>query len=724
MTALVEHIGKYLLAGEIGAGAHGKVVKARDTVLDRIVALKSLKSSDTPEADRKVILREAKTLAQLRHPNIVTLYELVEQNDETYLVMEYVDGAPLSERLKDGALPLNDALAIAGALMDGLSLVHGHDITHGDIKPGNIVLDKTDVPRLIDFGLATMSGRDDVLATVSAGGATVTSLAGTLPYLAPEVIMGQPADARADIFSLGAVLYEMLAGRRAFSADSQGATLQRVLNDEPPPLRDIRPEIPVVVEALVVRMLEKDVGQRFQTMARASAALAAARGDSSWAAGLKLRLRQVQRLLQRRRAAPQWAKIVVAAAAFGVIAWAGMVVTNDVAPPISVRMEQGIDLVRHFEKKDAVKDAQDLFGRILSDDPDHAAASAGLSLALIREYTSMETDPATLRRATAYAEASLKADPHLALANIAAAWAAEFNSDFVRAHELYDAAEVLDTGNPLTLEGRARALKKQGDYDGAMAVLEKAIEMHPDEAIFYGGLGEVCSRKGEYEKAEQAFRKSIALVPDNPIAYASLSHELHMQGKTAEAISVVQDGLKIERNAKLYNNLGAYLFFQGRYGQAAQAFERTLELEGNTHYYFYWANLADAYRWTPGKESDAALAYRRAIQLLQSDLSRRPNHPALNSRNALYHAKLGDKETARRSLDVVLARAELPPIQLYRATVTLEILNDRTAALDMLERTIDAGYAFNEIANDPELSVLRQDPAWQQLLARKEIIHG
>ncbi len=724
MAAPAGLVGKYILLGDIGSGAHGVVVQARDTVLGRTVALKSLKSGVSRAADGDGILREAKTLAQLRHANVVTLYEIIEQDGETYLVMEYVDGAPLSDHLDRGAFEIVDALAIADQLLDALAAAHALGIVHGDIKPGNIVLDQAGVPRLIDFGLAKIDGREDALATISAGGEATTSLQGTLPYMAPEIVMGRAGDARADIFSLGAVLYEMLCGKRAFDAESQGAVLQRILNDAPAPLRKLRPEIPASVEAVVARMLEKDEDARFQSMAQARAGFAAARGEGGAAALAVMRLKQWARVLLRRRATPQWAKIVGAAAALGVVAWAGLVISRDVAPPVSVRMEQGIGLVRHFEKKGAVKEAQDLFGRILSDDPDHAAASAGLALALIREYTSMETDPATLRRATAYADASLKADPHLALANIAAAWAAEFNSDFTRAHELYDAAEMLDPGHPLALEGRARTLKKQGDYDGAIAVLEKAIETHPEERIFYDDYGGLLSRQGEYAEAEKIFRKGISIESDSAFSYANLAQVLHMQGKTAEAISIIQDGLKVEKNPKLYNNLGVYLFFQGRYAQAATAFERTLEFEGNTQTYFYWANLADAYRWVPEKRDDAELAYRRAVQLIQTDITKRPKHPGLNSRLALYAAKGGDASLAKSSLAIAVTPPVSQPIIFYRAGVTKEILGDRISAINLLERAIDAGYAVNEIINDPELAKLRQDPAWQQLLARKGITHG
>lgn len=718
MCAAAECVGKYQFEAELGAGAHGRVVKARDLVLGRTVALKSLRSQKRANADQKALLDEAKTLAQLSHANIVTLYELIEKDGAAFLVMEYVDGAPLSSRLKTGPLPVDDALCITEQLADALAAATALGVVHGDIKPGNIMIDSTGAPRLVDFGLAKFSNRDDALETLSATGGASTSLEGTIPYMAPEAVMGAAVDERTDIFSLGAVLYEMLTGRRAFDASNPGATLNCVLNDTPTRLRVLRPDAPQWVEDLIDAMLQKEPAFRLQSMLTVRERLAA-RGRRDWRMLAREYGARALRFVRKKRGAPQWLKIGAAVGAIAVTIWAGTIVTRDVAPPVSVRMERGIDLVRHFEKKGAVKEAQDIFGGILGDDPQHAAAQAGLALALIRQYTSMETDPATLRRATAYAEAALKQDPHLALANIAAAWAAEFNSDFDRAHALYDAADSLDPENPLTLEGRGRTFKKQGDYEAALTVLERAIEAYPEERVFYDDYGDMLLRTGQYFEAERTYKKLLSIHPDNTFGYAGLAQALHFQGKMDEAISIIQEGLTVAHNANLYNNLGTYLFYQGRYEQAVTAFERTLEIDGNSHKYFFWANLADAYRWAPNRKPDAALAYQRAIQLILDDIEGRPNHTGLHSRLALYAAKAGDKTFAMSSLIKATKLPVSQPIIFYRAAVTEEIIGNREKAIDMLERAINAGYALNEIANDPELENLRQDLKYQELLTRR-----
>ena len=389
---------------------------------------------------------------------------------------------------------------------------------------------------------------------------------------------------------------------------------------------------------------------------------------------------------------------------------------------VQANMAEGLAHIENFTAKDAIKDAQDIFGTILADNPDHTGARAGLALALMREYTHLERDPALLQRATATAEAALRQDEHLALANIAAAWAAEFNGEYNRAHAFLDRTNILDSNNKFALESRGRIYIKLGQRDDAYRNLEYAINLYPNYALFHLGLGTELINRGDFVEAEGAFRKGIELSSDNPRAYAQLAHALHMQDKTSEAIQAIQDGLKQNENAVLYNNLGTYLFFQGQYEMAAQAFKKTIELDGDSHEYLYWANLGDSYRWTAGQTKEAHQAYARALQLLQIELDKKqPKDQGLNSRAALYNAKIGDFEAALSALEHVFAHDKLSSVQNYRAAVSYEIMADRAQALTLLSRAIDSGYPLTEIKNDPELANLRQDPAYHLLLSQPSV---
>jgi serine/threonine-protein kinase len=192
-----------------------------------------------------------------------------------------------------------------------------------------------------------------------------------------------------------------------------------------------------------------------------------------------------------------------------------------------------------------------------------------------------------------------------------------------------------------------------------------------------------------------------------------------MQGRTLDAIATVQKGLRVRPHPVLYNNLGTYLYFLGQYPQSAQAFERLMELDGNTHNFTMWGNLADAYRWTPGKEDKAATAYRVALRLVDARLKDNPAHPVRNAFKALCHAKLGEAEPALAALAAALARPN--PAILFQAALVHEILGNRAQALGFLHRAIQAGYGAEEIVNEPELSRLRQDRRYQEIiLANKD----
>jgi len=387
---------------------------------------------------------------------------------------------------------------------------------------------------------------------------------------------------------------------------------------------------------------------------------------------------------------------------------------------LQAKMDQGFSHVENFTPKGVIIEAQDIFSEVLSDDPSHAAARAGLAFAIFREYTHLERDPALLQRAKAHAEAALREDEHLALANIAVAWAAEFEGNFERAHEHLDRAEILDSNNIFTLEGRHRTFYKQGLREKAGEIINQAITAHPDFPLFYSYRGTYFNNKNDFTAAEIDFKKAISLSPDNSRTYAELAHSLYFQNKTEEAVNIIQQGLNIRETPLLYNNLGTYLFFQGQYDLAASAFEKTLALSGDTHGYLYWANLGDAYRWSKNKKNESATAYRRALQLLQVDLDRNPDDINLKSRAAMFNAKLGDLDEAQRYMDSFDLTANSPSIQKYRAVVTYEIMSNRAKALKYLDAAIASNYPLIEILNDPELVRLRQDPAYHKLLAKTQ----
>jgi hypothetical protein len=262
-------LGPFEILAPLGAGGMGEVYRARDTRLDRTVALKLLRSEFLGAPGRRVerFRHEARAIARITHPNICALHDVGEDGSAIFLVMEYVEGQTLAQRLEDGPLPLGLALRTAIGVADALDHAHRHGVVHRDVHPGNIILTHDGV-KLLDFGLARLKEPDEALVTGTTDSARLTDdgvIVGTVPYMAPEQIEGREVDARTDIFSFGIVLFEMIAGRRPFVGDSRASLMAAIVAAEPPSLTSLQPQASPSLERLLARSLAKDPDERWQT---------------------------------------------------------------------------------------------------------------------------------------------------------------------------------------------------------------------------------------------------------------------------------------------------------------------------------------------------------------------------------------------------------------------------------------------------------------------------
>src|SRR5450631_3924256 len=269
-------VGPYEIISAAGAGGMGEVYRGRDTRLDRTVAIKILPAhlSDNPEA-RQRFDREARAISSLNHPNICTLYDVGHQDGMDYLVMEFLEGETLAARLAKGPLTPEQVLKFGIEICEGLEKAHRQGVIHRDLKPGNIMLTKTGA-KLMDFGLAKAattgaSPASSMTMTISGPSAEAPltargTLVGTFQYMSTEQIEGKEADPRSDIFALGAVLYEMATGIRAFNGKTQASVIAAILAAEPQPISAVRPMSPPALDRVVKVCLAKDPDERFQTV--------------------------------------------------------------------------------------------------------------------------------------------------------------------------------------------------------------------------------------------------------------------------------------------------------------------------------------------------------------------------------------------------------------------------------------------------------------------------
>jgi serine/threonine protein kinase len=262
-----EIAGRYQVVQKLGAGAFGTVYKAKDTRLERMVAIKTIRLEGlaASQAGVKDMLdrfeREAKTAAKLKHPGIVTIYDydFGEQHGLSYIAMEFIDGIGLDRVIADsGRLPVERAAALGAQVADALDYAHKHQVVHRDIKPANIMIEAGDRVKVTDFGIAKPGDSADHLTQTG-------SLLGTPSYMSPEQARGQKLDGRSDLFALGCVIYEMVAGRKAFRGDSITALLFKIIAEEPQPLHELDPSLPVPLVRLIQRAIAKSPDLRFQS---------------------------------------------------------------------------------------------------------------------------------------------------------------------------------------------------------------------------------------------------------------------------------------------------------------------------------------------------------------------------------------------------------------------------------------------------------------------------
>ncbi len=340
-------LGPYEILAPIGAGGMGEVFKARDTRLERSVAIKVLPSEFSTNPSLKLRFeREARTISQLNHPHICTLHDVGTENGIEYLVMELLEGETLADRIARGPLPLAEVLRYGAQIAEALDRAHRAGITHRDLKPGNIMITKVGA-KLLDFGLAkeNETGVIAELTSLRTERKSLTeegTIVGTFQYMAPEQVEGQSVDSRTDIFSFGAVLYEMMTGRRAFSGKSKASLIAAILTTDPPSIASVQPLTPPALDRLVRICLEKDPDDRWQSahdLRLELQAIAEMGSQAGVAAPVVMRRKNRERMA--------WslaALLAVATAILGVHVWRDLTDHNRVSPiRTSIVLPAGVD---------------------------------------------------------------------------------------------------------------------------------------------------------------------------------------------------------------------------------------------------------------------------------------------------------------------------------------------------------------------------------------------
>ena len=342
---LGEQVAHYRILSQLGTGGMGVVFLAEDVALNRRVALKFIRADlvRSDDADARLV-REARAASALDHPNVATIYEIGEWQGRHFIAMAWYDGETLAERIARGPVSIDEALSILGQIADGLARAHAAGIVHRDLKPGNIIITRDGVAKILDFGLAAYSSPDAATETrLTAAGITM----GTIAYMAPEQAAGERVDARADIWALGVIAYELLSGRLPFRGPHTAALLHAIQYDAPIDLKTLRPDVPGPLRAAIIRALEKRPADRLPTADGLSAAVGASRATLLPATARAGGLAAIKRPMV---AIPIAAALIIAGTFAGVVIsrerraqWA-----RDVAIPEAARLADADQLVAAF----------------------------------------------------------------------------------------------------------------------------------------------------------------------------------------------------------------------------------------------------------------------------------------------------------------------------------------------------------------------------------------
>lgn len=712
-----ERVGPYRILRPLGEGGMGRVLLALDERLGRHVALKVLSGplADDPVA-RERLLREAKAVSRITHPNVAALYDIGERDGDVYLAMEFVEGETLSRRIERGPLPVADLVTIGIQVADALEAAHGQGVVHRDIKPGNVLLKTDGSVKVVDFGLAMrMEMPPGSLPSEPSDGPdtriTRTGYtAGTISYMSPEQARGEIPRFPSDLFSLGIVLYEAATGLLPFSRSSPLATAASILRDDPRPMKSLRPEVPSAFVETVGRCLEKDPAKRPVSAAAVAAALRLVdAGHSS---------RAIRKALGP--AQPVWPKV---AAAVGITALAAFVVFRIVTggDDVDIRNEEARKLWEQSVAYDArgtsrenLEHAAALARAALDREPGNPVLEAHLAYQLARLQLE-DHDPGHTAEIEALAAKALASEEDLPEAWFARGWRQTLSEEFEGAAESARRGKDLAPHRWPGYVIGGRALLRLGKTEEGLEELKRGLEVEGGDVFTRTALAYELILLGRIDNAAAEFRRVLDYAPDFPVALTNLGGIYVMQGRYLDAIPIYQRLLRAQPNADAASNLGTAYFFLDRMPEAIREYERAIELA--PHDPAHKRNLADAYEKT-GRFEDARRYYEAGI----SDCERRSAggtaDSGTRSLRALLLAKTGRTAEALREIDALSASSPQDMLVHFAAAQVHAVAGDRTGTFEHARAALDLGYPRDLFRSDPYFGNLRTDPEFLDLLSR------
>ena len=770
-----DQIGAYKILGLLGAGGMGEIFRAHDGKLGRDVALKVLprQLADDPER-RARMLREARAAASLNHPNICTVHEVGEADGDIYIAMEVIDGEPLSARPAGRLLSPEEVVRIGLQLADAVAHAHDRGIVHRDLKSGNVMVTPEGRVKVLDFGLAKrVSGEE--LSDVTRSTDVLTrpqTILGTLPYMSPEQLRGQTADARSDVWALGVILYEMAAGSRPFDGATQFEMSSAILHQTPPALPS---RVSVALETVIGRCLDKEPARRYQRAAEVRAALETLRGD-----------RVTRAVPLRVKASISMAAALAVLGVGAALYWVSQPGATDsvaILPFINESGDPELDYLSDgitetlinslsqlpelavmsrnsvFRYKGRETDAQAagrtlkvqavITGRVLQRGDALSIRAELIDVDSNRQLWGQQYNRKLVDILTMQEEISTQISENLRLRltgeerkqltkryteNTEAYqhylrglyhWNRRTPDGFNRSIEYFQKATAADPNYAPAHAGLANVYTNQANYNFALvppreawakakAASDRALEIDDTLAAAHGAAALMAYQwEWNWSLAEKEFRRALELDPTSSATYHWYAHYLMTVGRTEDALKAGRRALELDPLDLPSNaHQGWHYLWLRQYDQAIEPLQMTLEL----------APMFSVAQWYLGLAYEQQGAYQQAIGQFENCIRLTDGNPSMVALLGHAYAAANRRAEARAILEQLAVLSKQHYVPSYPVATIHAALGEKDEAFARLERAYDERDSWMDyLALDPRLDGLRSDPRFVNLLRRMNL---